>query len=315
MGFLKRFFRTAGSTPSSLPTHPPELASPITQRRYREDVPYLLPKDLGEGDRLNFQHYALRQALQGNFVVPLEKKHVEHILDVGSGTGIWGQEMARQFPRAQVVGLDLEPPQTVSLAATATPPPPNYRFQQGDVLKGLPFQVPTFDFTHQRLLVFAIPAQQWPSVMSELVRVTRSGGWIELLELEGFYSMGPFMTQADSWLQQSLKRRGIELGIISTLDTILQQRAHVAGVQLTHVHKQWLDLPIGTWKPHDRIGPLVEKNIRSVFEALQPTICAHLQIDPNSYEHLLHQLPHEWTNASTYLRCCLVSARVLRTTP
>lgn len=50
-------------------------------------------------------------------------------------------------------------------------------------LKGLPFPDQQFDYVHQRLLVAAIPAANWPEVIHELVRVTRPGGWVELLEV------------------------------------------------------------------------------------------------------------------------------------
>src|SRR5260370_21837646 len=103
------------------------------------------------------------------------------ILDVGSGSGIWAQEVAHQFPAASVFGLDLEPPRPLSSAASATSSPPNYHFVQGNVLQGLPFPDDTFDFTHQRMLVVAIPAQDWPRVVQERARVTRPGCLVALL--------------------------------------------------------------------------------------------------------------------------------------
>jgi ubiquinone/menaquinone biosynthesis C-methylase UbiE len=96
--------------------------------------------------------------------------------DVGCGTGRWVIEMARTFPGAQVVGLDIEPPQSGQIL------PPNARFVQANLLDGLPFADRSFDFTHQRLMVLAIPAAHWSAVVGELVRVTHPGGWVELLE-------------------------------------------------------------------------------------------------------------------------------------
>jgi SAM-dependent methyltransferase len=61
--------------------------------------------------------------------------------------------------------------------------PPTCVFVRANVLEGLPFPDGQFTYTHQRLLVAAIPARSWPGVVQELVRVTRPGGWIELLEL------------------------------------------------------------------------------------------------------------------------------------
>ena len=93
-------------------------------RRFLKDVPYMLPKDLGEVNRLDFQHYALRATLRSNHLVPLENP--TFILDVGCGTGQWCYEMCMELPSAQVIGFDLEAGKPVSL--------PNYRFVAGNVL-------------------------------------------------------------------------------------------------------------------------------------------------------------------------------------
>ena len=47
----------------------------------------MLPRHATEIDRLDVQHFALREAMQGNHVAPLERP--ETVLDVGSGTGQW----------------------------------------------------------------------------------------------------------------------------------------------------------------------------------------------------------------------------------
>src|SRR5229473_5179715 len=94
------------------------------KRRHLPRVPYLLPKDVLETQRLDFQFYLIRSILHGNHASPL-RTDLTSILDVGCGTGRWVIEMARTFPGAQVIGLDIEPP---------TPPalPPNARFVQAN---------------------------------------------------------------------------------------------------------------------------------------------------------------------------------------
>jgi SAM-dependent methyltransferase len=116
-----------------------------------------------ETQRLDFQFYLIRSILHGNHASPL-RGDLTSILDVGCGTGRWVMEMARTFPGAQVVGLDIEPPQSGQVLA------PNTCFVQANLLDGLPFADRSFDFTHQRLLVLAIPAAHWPAVVGELVR-------------------------------------------------------------------------------------------------------------------------------------------------
>ncbi|WP_223258275.1 class I SAM-dependent methyltransferase [Thermogemmatispora tikiterensis] len=94
-------------------------------------------------------------------------------MGTGTGTGIWAFEMHALFPHALiVVGVD------VSLQSLPQPVPPTCVFVRANVLEGLPFPDGQFTSTHQRLLVAAIPAQAWPGVVRELVRVTRPGGGI-----------------------------------------------------------------------------------------------------------------------------------------
>ncbi|HKT40269.1 MAG TPA: hypothetical protein VJR48_18000, partial [Ktedonobacterales bacterium] len=71
-------------------------------------LPYALPADGEEVNRLDFQHYMLRYAFQGNFAAPIAQP--VSILDVGTGTGRWAIEMAITFPDVNVIGLDVKPP-------------------------------------------------------------------------------------------------------------------------------------------------------------------------------------------------------------
>ncbi len=75
------------------------------QRHYLDDVPYLLPKDSLEDQRLNYQHHALYRTLSNHSLAPLSSERVRTILDVG--TGIWSFELRALFPHALVVGVDV----------------------------------------------------------------------------------------------------------------------------------------------------------------------------------------------------------------
>jgi len=60
--------------------------------------------------------------------------------------------------------------------------PQNVSFSQVDVVKGLPFDDNTFDFIHLRFLVQYLTEKQWcENVIKELLRVTKVGGWIEIM--------------------------------------------------------------------------------------------------------------------------------------
>src|SRR5262244_353459 len=116
-----------------VPSEPDALSgSPyvmIGGRLHKVGIPYALPADLEEQNRLEFQHYILRATFQGNYAAPLTAP--ASILDVGCGTGLWAREMAQVFPQARVVGLDVTSPRLDEQSAGGIGldlRPPNYGF-------------------------------------------------------------------------------------------------------------------------------------------------------------------------------------------
>ncbi|KAI3397005.1 hypothetical protein diail_11332 [Diaporthe ilicicola] len=94
---------------------------------YREGTvsEYLLPNDGDEQDRLDLQHHMWRLLLRGKLsVAPLASP--ARVLDIGTGTGIWAMQFARENPGAAVVGTDL------SLIQPTDNLPPNCRFERED---------------------------------------------------------------------------------------------------------------------------------------------------------------------------------------
>jgi ubiquinone/menaquinone biosynthesis C-methylase UbiE len=192
MVFFFRRRKTTKAAPVSQEGQPePTAPAPLTeQRTYLDDAPYLLPKDALEDQRLNYQHHVLYKTISNHYLAPISPTTAT-MLDVGTGTGIWPVDMAALFPHAHIVGVD------VSLASLPSPLPTTCLFVQANILKGLPFPDQQFDFTHQRFLVAAIPALHWPAVVRELVRVTRPGGWVELLEIgDTIQNAGPATTRS-----------------------------------------------------------------------------------------------------------------------
>ena len=225
-------------------------------RRFLTDAPYSLPKDDQEISRLDFQHYMLRYALKGNYAAPV--RNPTSMLDVGCGTGRWAVEMATLFPSARVVGLDLVEPPALS---AGEPRPVNFTFVRGNVLEGLPFPDGDFDFVHQRLLVAALPAVRWQAAVSELARVTRPGGWVELVEGDLWESDTPAFTLLKQWMYELVARRGIDGSGGTRVDLYLRE----AG--LTNIYSQKLQLPMG--RQAGRLGAMMEADLFSLVEAVR----------------------------------------------
>lgn len=231
-------------------------------RLFLRDVPYVLPSDMGEVNRLDFQHYMMRAALRGNYAAPVGTP--ASILDVGSASGRWAIEMAMLFPGAQVVGVDIVAPPEDSSIASATTPPANYSFVTGNILDGLPFRDGSFAFVHQRYMIGAIPGDQWPRVVAELVRVTQPGGWIELVEADTSRGGGAALATVDQWVASVLERRGLDIHLGRYLQAFLQE----AGAR--RVTERQVDLPLGAYGR--RIGTLVESDYFAAVDAMRAPV-------------------------------------------
>ncbi len=265
------------------------LASPthsdfrwIEGRRHLLNAPYMLPKDGQETNRLDIQHVLLSSLLGGNIVAPIENP--TSILDVGCGTGRWCQEMATTFPHAHVTGVDIVIPEQEL--------PHNSTFLAGDILQGLPFADESFDVVHQRLLIGAIPAEKWQEAVNELVRVTRVGGWIEVVESEGaFPNSGSHTYQLCEWLVKVGELRGINALITKKLKSFLQK----AGLE--KVTTKMLLIPMGDRS--DPIESLSADVVQALFQSLKPLVVTHSKVSGEEYDHHLSLLSKEWEQYGT----------------
>jgi SAM-dependent methyltransferase len=286
-------FRWLGRHRQSRPSTTWEPTPPVSRmmdgRRYLTEQPYALPKDNQEEQRLTFQHRALYAYLHRHYFAPLQISAVHTILDVGCGPGAWLRDMALLFPHAQLVGLDSDSEQLPRAAALS---PPSCRFVQGDILQGLPFPENSFDYTHMRCMVAAVPVKYWVPVIAELARITSPGGYLELFEGgQACEHAGPCMQQLLTWGQIVGKQTGFDLLVIERLSVLLRQTG------LRHVREQRFNVPIGVWG--GRAGELMALDLQAIFQALKALLCNRVPVAPEQFDAIVGALPSEWEQYHT----------------
>lgn len=255
----------------------------LGNRRHLKNVPYLFPKDMGDQNRLDLQHFMVRHVLHGNYLAPIDSPH--RILDVACGTGRWGSEMAHEFPMASVIGFDLEPPleSSNSVRLGEGESRSNYSFVKGDMTAGLPFPDNSFDFVHMRFVVIGIQRTAWLPVIKDLYRITTPGGWIELVD--GMTSM-QVKSQAgmlyQSWFDQICENRQFDIQAGLHLGDYLR----MAGLQ--NIQHLRTEIPMGSWRGSS--GRLMASNLESGIKGLKGPIVQMGLTTNEVFDQTLHQM-------------------------
>jgi len=152
------------------------------------NLPYPLPVDGREQERLDTQHEILRVVLGSHFVGPVaealayEPDRQKRVLDLCTGTGRWLMDMASQFRHVRFSGVDIVP------IATRRPLP-NAHFEILDVTQPLRWPEGVMDFVHARNVSLAIP--NYPEMLREAARVLRRGGILCSGEIGWYVTFAP----------------------------------------------------------------------------------------------------------------------------
>ncbi|KAI8807529.1 S-adenosyl-L-methionine-dependent methyltransferase [Cladochytrium replicatum] len=239
--------------------------------------------DFEEGENENLLHHLTRSVFNGNNFcgIPVGVLHSgAKVLDVGCGSGLWLCEMSREFRAGEYHGVDIR---VNPWAETFQRASGNFTISIGNVLEKLPFDDNTFDYVHQRYLWFNIPKVKWPQVVAELVRVTKPGGYIDVLEqslIPG--NCGPLVDSVISMTEYTLASNGIDIDIGPELPAILSSNNDLTDISaLRHVQ------PVG-WG-HD-FGGLWLENFRRSMKINTKASAAVLQTSEFQIDSLANQL-------------------------
>lgn len=146
-----------------------------------------------EAASLRFQHRLFHRELGTLFPGTLPLGSIAHVLDLSCGPGSWLLEVVQAYPHMRGVGVDQKPELIQSAyedarLANAT----TASFRVVEHYAQLPYADNSFDFVHVQRSSAAITPRLWPTVLQELARVLRPGGWLHFLDFE----IGPTSSSA-----------------------------------------------------------------------------------------------------------------------
>ncbi|KAF9059001.1 S-adenosyl-L-methionine-dependent methyltransferase, partial [Rhodocollybia butyracea] len=171
----------------------------------------------------------------GQHIVPkISLDPGDEILESATGTaGIWLLDVARKVhPGVSLTGID------ISQRLFPTQHPQNVTFAVHTVTNLPESWSNRFKLVNQRLLCGALTSEQWGAALGELYRVSKPGGWVQLLETgpETAMSGGPMKRYADVYAAVYVNK-----GLVSDLNETLDQRLKSAG--FVNIQKRTTALP------------------------------------------------------------------------
>ncbi|RUS14685.1 hypothetical protein BC937DRAFT_93478, partial [Endogone sp. FLAS-F59071] len=259
----------------SKPTGSSAASIYLQNRKFEKNssgTPAFIPSDSLEFDRYHNQSFLIKEAFEGNFLpgVKLHQEHGYKLLDVNCGPATWLFDVATEHPAIDCVGV------AVSKETFPTSvKPPNLSFQVANVLQGLPFAEETFDLVQLRQQVTVFQTKDWLRVIKEVVRVTKRGGYVQLIEpnvrfLTTDNEANDFMTS----LHDMLVRAGADPDIYPKIP------GYLAAADVHILTQKEVSIPIG-WK--NKLGELMLANITQSLISAAPAAAPALKLDIETY--------------------------------
>ncbi|ODM22451.1 hypothetical protein SI65_00039 [Aspergillus cristatus] len=228
------------------------LSSSVT--RYREEngrryhaygtMEHWGPNDEQAQEQQDLSHHLWTLSLNGKLYLP-PVDHLQNVLDMGTGTGIWAMDMADAHPEATVKGIDLSPIQPSWI-------PPNLKFEVDDYnLEWLDHN--KYDLIHARELLGTVPS--WPEMYRKVLGALKPGGWFQQADPQVFLTssydtLGPdhVYHQWNPLLIGAGKKAGLDFDSAPHMKRWLEEAGFI---NVTEYRVPW---PIGTWPkdPHQR---------------------------------------------------------------
>ncbi|KAJ3081218.1 hypothetical protein HK100_009929, partial [Physocladia obscura] len=147
---------------------------------------------------------------------------------------------------------------------------------------GLPYEDNTFDFVHQRYLVAGLQKTQFPAVIRELMRVTKPGGWIELVELDATFSRcGPILQDYLTKVAEMFAPRQLDVLAGTNLVNYVSLAIQKSQFRVKKIVKAMVSMPINWGGP---IGDMVATDFKHGFYNMEDSMHKRLGVSRENFK-------------------------------
>ncbi|KAI8349586.1 hypothetical protein B0O80DRAFT_417525 [Mortierella sp. GBAus27b] len=296
----------------------------------------------GYVDRITDQHYLMKDVMGGNYHVPMDLTF-KRVLENGCGAGDWTLDMASELPEADFVaipqimytnpdadmsgatpsrprgllgadqsqqqGTDPGSSAATSKRAVATVRPSirprNCDFYPDVPINSLPYPDDSFDFVYQRRQCVVLLAKEWRPTVSELYRVLKPGGWVQILEPDLFLRGGGDLCQfAGRYTVGMFEGTGRSPNVIHELKPLLESAGFV------NVEVKIFSIPLG-WG--GVIGQAMLVNQKQFVNEMEPIYVRQGHGTSAEYQGLIKTIFDEAVEKKAYINYHVVVGQKLDT--
>ncbi|KAI8806884.1 hypothetical protein BJ742DRAFT_345740 [Cladochytrium replicatum] len=222
--------------------------------------------DVSNGSRQALQQYYLIKTKFPTNFMGVSRNLLStgiNVLDAGVLTGTWLAEMEQEFPASKFYGLDL----SFSIWTDMQLMHKRKRMYECNSLTSIPFTDNTFDYVHEQTNLFVTPETDWPQAISELTRVLKPGGYIDIVEVDPVPLFAPTASEASEFLRHSfahIAASGVNLVIANKLGDYVEATGSFTDIELIR-----RTIPIG-WD--GEIGRLCRIHMLQSYMSLMPLL-------------------------------------------
>ncbi|CAB4474677.1 unnamed protein product [Rhizophagus irregularis] len=252
------------------------------KERHEKLLEYYFSNDTDSIDRFHVFHFLKQHIFQSNFSSPIEDKLIKgeyKVLEIGCGPGTWLLDLSSKYDNSNFVGIDIEPifPQEIK--------PNNVEFIKTSISNGLSFGDNEFDFTHIELLRLFYTVDQWDFILTELIRVTKPGGYIEVSgRRRENVVRAPIFCKIMDTIYASGSRRNLDTNLIYNLKSKFELQSN-----LGNVHRTEENFVIG---PNGgKIGMIAQDLALGYFKAepLVKTLSEEMGVSKEEYKNMIEK--------------------------
>ncbi|RGB40701.1 S-adenosyl-L-methionine-dependent methyltransferase [Rhizophagus diaphanus] len=260
------------------------------QERNEKLIDFYLSTSIDAIDRSHIYHFLRACIFQSSFSSPVEDELIKgcKVLDIGCGAATWLLDLSNKYENSYFYGVDIKPvyPQEIK--------PYNLEFIQADVTNRLSFNDDEFDFTHVEFMSFVFTPNQWDFVLSELIRVTKPGGYIEVAgRRNGYVGEGPIFRKLTDAIWLMYSKQGIDVKLMYNLDSKFELQQNIGKVH--RIEKDFITGPNG-----GKIGLIWQDMSIAYFKsemAIQ-VISKELGISEEEFNNMVENLTEEFKQTS-----------------